>query len=278
MSIKSASVTNKMSTSYSSAKPSILRAFTLSLVFFLATRQIMANETTWQKSVDKADYMLSTQNLLPAEMDYRQAVKELTALGQHTTEQEVGCLNSLANVLALENKTDEAAATYRRILSVLEKSYGDTSTRLLPTLFKLGSIFESVGDHDSAMRYYNRAIALNETNYGRFSPNFINQIPHGQIVSASDSGAANYTNKQGVGSKLKLQPGLQSSKSLKNLLPSYKVDLLNNDYNSDQELTSIFHNEIAESTGKTKDIASGSNPSSPGNIKQPEIVKQSRRI
>ena len=259
-------------------------------VLILSSRQVIATETAWQKSMTEGIRSLDNQSIGQAEKYFRQAVREID-LVPHKTEDKVKCLNALANALALENQPDAAEGTYKKSLAILEKTYGKSSIKILPALFALGSIYESGGDHEAAMQYYKRAIATNEKHYGPYCPPFAGNLP----VSDQTQGSINKNKKNGYESAqlsiLSKQAGLDASKVLQSLLPSYKKDLLTEDDSSDQDLISSFQTEVAKvstndigsanisvSTNAANDIASGNIVVSPTNVKQSHIAKRSRRI
>ena len=229
------------------------------LTLFFVPCRVAAAERSWQKSFAEGTNHLNAQAIFQAEICFRQAVKEVE-LTPHTAEDKVKCLNGLANVLTLENKTDAAAATYRKSLDILEKTFGNSSRKLLPTLFAIGSINESVGDHKAAMAYYKRAIAINERHCG----------PPVSTAHKIES------QQQLPLSALIQQPGLDASKTLENLLPHYDEDLLTKEEASDQDLISGFQSEI------TKTSISDSIPSkitvSSNIVKHPSVTKSSRGI
>jgi tetratricopeptide (TPR) repeat protein len=270
MGISFACIFNRANTCSDSLRLASLRVLVTGFIFTFAAQQSFAAETAWQKSLAIGDTKLASQYISQAEEHYKRAIKELHMV-KHTSGDEVKCLTSFANALTLENKTDEALLVYKNTLAILEKADGNSSVKILPTLFALGSIYESVGDHDLAMQYYKRAIAINESHYDSFCPAFVNQFPHDQIVAASNNNFVNDKYNQTTTLTLIKQPGLRSSKILEDMLPNYKEDMVKNEYNSDQELTSVFDNEIAKGVDKDNDIASGS--IAPSSVKQFETAK-----
>lgn len=259
-------------------------------VLILSSRQVIATETAWQKSMTEGIRCLDNQSIAQAEKYFGQAIREID-LVPHRTEDKVKCLNALANALALENQTDAAEVSYKNSLAIIEKTYGKNSIKILPALFALGSIYESAGNHDVAMQYYKRAITINEEHYGPYCPPFANSLPVSDQIQESINKNKKNEYESAQVSILSKQAGLDASKVLQSLLPSYKKDLLTEDDSSDQDLISSFQTEVAKvstndigsanisvSTNAANDIASGNIIVSPTNVKQSHIAKRSRRI
>ncbi len=57
-----------------------------------------------------------------------------------------------------------------KLLGILTSRYGGNSSQVAPVLMALGSLQEAEGDHTTAMNYYRQALAINEKNYGPYSP------------------------------------------------------------------------------------------------------------
>ncbi|HEY9714933.1 MAG TPA: tetratricopeptide repeat protein, partial [Chroococcales cyanobacterium] len=124
---------------------------------------------TWQELIVRGDQEIAAQHLLPAEKLYREALQQVEH-GPHTDLDEISCLEKLAAALVLEDKTEEAVKLYRKSLHMLEAKYGKSSIKVVPTLFALGSIYESEGNPEISMPLYKRAMTINERNYGPYSP------------------------------------------------------------------------------------------------------------
>jgi tetratricopeptide (TPR) repeat protein len=238
------------------------------------TASLVSAEETWKKSLAQGNDNLTNQNIFQAEKCFKQAVNEIRFV-PHTAEEKARCLTALANTLALENKTTEAAAIYQQSLETLETTYGKKSIRLTPPLFALGSLYESAGDHRLAMDYYNRAIGINEKHFGPYSPEFANWLPSPDRASNSKDqlGVRFYKESPSV---LRQQSGLGASRALENLLPSYHEDLLKKEDTSDQDLISGFQSEIAKTP--IGDVASGKIATSSNARKQQDVAKPLNRM
>jgi tetratricopeptide (TPR) repeat protein len=203
----------------------------------------LAAEAAWHDSVAKGDAAISQQSLNQAEGYFRQAVKEVGA-GPHSPKEMSECLNKLANALTLEGKIEEAETLYQRALRLLQKNFGANSPELVPTIFALGSIFESEGDVSVAMNLYQRAFKINEKHYGPFSPAVADSLHHlGRATAkAGQTEDAERHYKQSL-SILEKEPGLGASKQMEELLTDYS-DLVHKKDNIGQALISDFQREV----------------------------------
>lgn len=203
----------------------------------------MGYEESWQAFLADGDNNLNQQKLFEAEGCYRQALKKVHH-SPHTSDDVVKCLEKLAADLALENKTEEAVSYYHKSLGTLERSYGKNSSKLVPTLFALGSIFEAEGDPKIAMKFYRRALAINEQHYGPLSPAVADSLHHlGHATFAAgqpEQAESHYKSSLAI---LMKQPSLSSSAQLESLLNDYN-DLLKKTDNSDKNLISDFQNQV----------------------------------
>ncbi|MBY0357478.1 MAG: tetratricopeptide repeat protein [Candidatus Obscuribacterales bacterium] len=224
------------------------RLFKSAGVFLLLafTLPVFAKDTpgsSWQEMLERGDKELSLQKFTPAESWFRQALASIKK-SAHSTDDLVKCMERVAAVLALEEKTEEAIAIYRHSLSLLEQKYGNNSPKIVPTLFSLGSIYESEGDPTLAMKLYQRALAINEKNYGPFSPVVADNLHYlGRSTQHSgDTAGAEKHYKKSL-TILMQQPDLKTSKHLEDLLNDYG-DLLRKQDSSDDNLVSDFQNEF----------------------------------
>ena len=191
----------------------------------------------WQKSLEQGDNQLSQQNVSSAEYCFRQAVKEIEG-APHTTDDMVKCLNKLANVLALQHKTDAASAVYQRSLKITEQVYGRTSPKTVKVLLALGSIHEAIGDHNSAMRLYQRVMDITESDYGPYDPAVACGLKH--LGQESETNL----NQRRIPSSLSEQPGLEASQRLLHKVDNHSKDLLTEQENSNESLIADFQREM----------------------------------
>ena len=186
---------------------------------------IASSQTAWQRQLADGDRRLARQELLPAEDCYRQALKEVKFV-PHSGDDAVQCMESLAAVLQLENKTDKSVPVYKKARHIIEHTYGKETPKLLPILLALGAIAESEGYPQAAIRLYAQALAINENSFGPTS------------VAVAESlhslGRANFNDGQRLEAEnhyrsslsiLMQQPSLSSSVELESLLSDY-IDLL----------------------------------------------------
>jgi tetratricopeptide (TPR) repeat protein len=203
-----------------------------------------AASSGWQESLAHGDNYANKRELSKAEQCFRQALLKV-GQGSHSAEDKSKCLNSLANTLALENKTIEAESTLFKSLSLLEQAYGKNSSKLIPTLLAIGSVYESMGNHVLAMRFYSKASTIGEYGYGQYCPPFSSNSVHMdsekkilQFGIKTDSSLS--------GSGLKQGASLESSEHMKNVLPSFSEDALKYECTSNEDLLTDFKHDITQ--------------------------------
>jgi len=221
------------------------------VVFAVGAMAASAAESAWQKLEAQGEQSLNQQKLSEAEDYYRQAVKAVEGSG-HATDELVECLNGLANVLTLEDKTEEAKAIYQRCLKLVQKAYGPDSPKIVPALFSLGSIYESEGDPTTAMQLYQRAFKINEKHYGPYSPAVAQSLHHLGRASynAGRTEEAERHFKQSL-AILEKEPGFGASQQMEDLLRDYN-DLIRKKDTIGKDLISDFQKEILkDNVGQT---------------------------
>ncbi len=209
-----------------------------------------AAQKNWQNYLVEGETKLAQGNLLSAEASFNKALTAVKAVF-HSDLDLVTCQNKLANVLALENKTGAAEAGYRRSLNLIEQQYGKKSANLLQSLFALGSIYESVGEHNLAAKYYSRAIAINESHFSGLSPGVVFDAKLSVKSRRALDSRGTYQSGKANASTLAQEPGLVASKALVDQLGDFNQDLLKQENNSDQELISEFQNEMSKCPANT---------------------------
>lgn len=127
------------------------------------------SDIPWEKYQQAGLEALNQGHLDAAEDLFKQAIKAAQR-SQQTADELVESQNGLARVLTLEARADEAEALFKRSLGILRRIYGARSTKLVPTMLELGSIFESEGDHPAAMALYNRVLSINQADFGPDHP------------------------------------------------------------------------------------------------------------
>ncbi|HEY9720097.1 MAG TPA: tetratricopeptide repeat protein [Trichormus sp.] len=132
---------------------------------------------SWQQFLAQGNNDLSCQNVAAAETNFRQALKSVEQTS-HRTDDVVKCMSKLANVMALQNKTSDALELYKKSLSLQEKQYGRLNARELPTIMAIGSVYESLGNHDLATRMYHQASEIHARKFEPYNPAVTSALPN----------------------------------------------------------------------------------------------------
>lgn len=202
----------------------------------------LAADGEWKVYCAKGDEAIANQNPVEAEGYYRKAVSLAEAHGDADSVDT--CETKLAEALALRNKPYEAQAIYKQLLVTTTKRYGSNSKKLIAPLMALGSIQESVGDHTTAVSYYQRALHLNEKSDGPYSPEFAESL-HALGRANAKLGRRNEAVKQykQAVSILMKEPSLQASEQLEKVMRDY-TDLLKKTDDSDKSLINDFKTDV----------------------------------
>ena len=203
-----------------------------------------AADSSWKTYFDQGQTALSQSNPALAEQSFRKA---LSLTGGSATDSDASekCMLSLANTLTLRNKTGEAQALYQKLLAVLIKKHGETKA-IEPVLMSLGSIQESLGDHNRAVAYYQRAVRINEKDFGPYSPEFAHNL-HSLARANARAGhtqAAKKQYKQAISILMK-EPSLNASDQLEKAMHEYS-DLMKGSDDSDRSLINDFKKDILD--------------------------------
>lgn len=217
---------------------------------------LLAAEPSWRTYYSQGETALAQEKPAEAELCFRKAL-EAAQHSAASAEDTENCQMKLADTLALRNKTGEAQILYQQLLATEVKRYGNTK-RIVPLLMALGSIQESLGDHTTAISYYQRALRINEKNYGPYSPQFAENL---HVLGRANTKAGKRKEaakqyKQAISILMK-EPSLRASDQLQSVMRDY-TDLINTDEDSDKSLIKDFQQDILRSSP------------SPANQKAPE--------
>jgi tetratricopeptide (TPR) repeat protein len=137
-------------------------AIILSLLFAQAfsIQFAAAAESGWREALVEGNRRLQLRELEEAESCFKQAVRESKRDQSASVDDRVLCLESLANVLQLEDITQEAVPKYKKSLHKLKQAHGQSSLKLLPTLETLGQIYYLDGQYESAIITYKKALSI----------------------------------------------------------------------------------------------------------------------
>lgn len=127
--------------------------------------QTTGPESSWETFLHSAQMAEKEGRLYSAEDLYRQALKALSRVS-HKADDQAACQNGLAHILTLEAKSEEAVRLYRSSVTILKKTYGAKSPKVIETMLDLGSVYEAEGLHPAAMALYNEVLAVSEAHFG----------------------------------------------------------------------------------------------------------------
>ncbi|MBX9570735.1 MAG: tetratricopeptide repeat protein [Candidatus Obscuribacterales bacterium] len=78
-------------------------------------------------------------------------------------------LDNMAEGYRVEKKYEDAIATYKKVLALREQTYGQKSSRVVPSLNRLAALYNVHGDHPEAEVLLRRAVEIQKSEFGRES-------------------------------------------------------------------------------------------------------------
>jgi tetratricopeptide (TPR) repeat protein len=207
----------------------------------------LAAANNWQQLVSQGDADLNRQSVSDAEKHFRLA---LTAVEQ--------------------NKPTGAIALYRKSLTLLEKKYGTRNPQEVATIVALGSVYESLGDHDLAANMYHQALSIHAKKFSHYDPAVAESLPNLDRIIQADRPASSST-QAGTGMN---SMSLDASHSMvSSVVKKPAKDLLQSNDSTDGDLLSDFHKQILRS----EDASTYSNQLRSASV-QETALKQSRKM
>jgi tetratricopeptide (TPR) repeat protein len=125
----------------------------------------LATDGYWRTFLEQGRKQLASKSLVEAEVSFRQALRSVKR-EEHSVDDLVLCMKSLADLLHTEDYNEEPWKLYRKSLSLLERAYGKESVKLMPMLLTMGSVTEFEGEYKKAADFYQRAADLARSNLG----------------------------------------------------------------------------------------------------------------
>ncbi len=198
---------------------------------------------TWQELVAQGDSHLSRQELGLSDECYVEALREVKRV-EHTTDDLVECMEKLAAVLQMEDKTEDVLPLYKRSLHLLQKAHGKNSPRIIPTVYALGAVLEAECEHRKTVKEYTRALAINEKTYDPLSleiADSLHRLARAKVEAfLVPEAEPQYLLSLSIYMR---QPMLSSTTGLENLLADY-LDLLRKLEMPNRILTSEFQTQL----------------------------------
>ena len=114
----------------------------------------------WKAALAEGKLRLKTDELVPSEICFREAVRDVTKDKTNSPDDVVICLESLAAVLQTEDKTEEVIPLYKKSLRILRRAHGKDSPKTVDTLVKLGDVMRNDSLYRRAANYYRPALAI----------------------------------------------------------------------------------------------------------------------
>ncbi|HEY9685317.1 MAG TPA: tetratricopeptide repeat protein [Oculatellaceae cyanobacterium] len=118
----------------------------------------------WQAAFAEGKKRLKLNELVHAEICFREALKEVRRVKPKSVDDIVLCQNNLAAVLQLEDLTQDVLPLYKKSLKMLERKYGKNSTKLVDTLVALADVNRNETIYRKAAKYYQDALTILEKN------------------------------------------------------------------------------------------------------------------
>lgn len=78
-------------------------------------------------------------------------------------------LDNMAEGYRVEKKYEDAIATYKKVLALREQSYGQNSSRVVPSLNRLAALYNFHGDYPEAQVLLKRCVEIQKSEFGRES-------------------------------------------------------------------------------------------------------------
>jgi hypothetical protein len=205
---------------------------------------IPASAPSWKAALAEGEKRLKLKELRPAEICFRDAVHDVRHDKTGSADDQVLCMESLADVLQTQDETEEAIQLYRKSLRILQKSHGKESEATVPTIVALGEIFKGEAQWRVSAKYYRQALSIVETKSGRSNVQFAD-IEHRLGLVTFKAGYAKLAEKM-YGSSMDaimVQTQLPSSVLLDDLLNDY-IYLLRKTYGEGRPLLSAVQTEL----------------------------------
>lgn len=218
-----------------------------------------ATDGYWRTFLEQGRKQLASKSLTEAEISFRQALRSVKR-EQHSVDDLVLCMKSLADLLYTEDYKEEPWKLYRKSLSALERAYGKESVKLLPLLLTMGSVTEFEGEYKKASVFYQRAADLARSNLGPQSIELATCLHRLGHAEAHDDQGQFRDAEENYRSSLSImmsQPALSSSEPLLELLSDY-LDLLHKYTGPTKILAAQYEKELlkdqVQDLGKTRAV------------------------
>ena len=132
----------------------------------------LAATSAWKADLEEGERRLKVKQLTPAEVCFRNAVSDVRRDKTSSADDVALCLESLANILQMQEETEEAIPLYKKALKTLQQAHGKESHETIPPLLALGDIYRSETQWRVSARYYRQARAIVEAKSGQTSLEF----------------------------------------------------------------------------------------------------------
>ena len=200
---------------------------------------------SWKVSLTEGERYLKHGRLKKAELAFREALKEQKHSGSKSRDDRVLCIESLADVLMREDRIDEPLSLYKKSLKILKRAHGRKSPKIVPTLIKMGKLYESEGDYKKSVdKYFLKALEIVEKSDGRNSLKYAeceHLVGRVRVEQELLSHAENrYFDALAI---VMRQKELPNAEFLEELLSDY-IDLLRSTEDNGKVLSSKFQKEL----------------------------------
>ncbi len=216
-------------------------------------------ETGWQAALAEGQKRLKTKELVPAEICFREAVRDVQKNKANSPDDIVLCLESLAAVLQTEDKTEEVIPLYKKSLRILQRHYGKESEKTVNVRVRLGDVERNESLYRRAAKYYRPALVILDKTPGEADTVRYAEIEHRLGLALFKGGlpVAAEKNYDAALSLMMQQKRLPDEGVLEDLLSDY-IDLLRKTASASRVAKSDFQKELLkdqiDTLSRTKNV------------------------
>ena len=197
----------------------------------------------WRARVNDGDHMVQEHRLHDAEECFKETLKEVKK-EKHSHDDLALVESRLADVLQMQDITEDSVPLYKKAVHQLAKAHGKDSELLILDLLKIGQVFEAEREPKHAAKIYRRTLKISEKSEGANSVAYADSLYR---IGRTDTTLgrtvkAQLLFRQAIGIVM-AQTDLSSGFPLLSFLNDY-VDLLKKNEHPEKILTSEFQTQL----------------------------------